>query len=1039
MRKHKLLAVLLALAMTISLLPTAAAAESGYRDTDGHWAETAIDRWSGYGIIQGNDGAFNPNGALTRAHMAAILTRLLGLPAADSAGFTDVDEGAWYAEYINRCAAAGIMLGAGGKASPNALITRQQAMVMLARALGIQPVKNPDLSAYKDGGAVSEYARGYVAAMIEAGIVGGVSADTLGCGSNITRAATVTILDRAITTYANRPDSRVEAVSGGIVLVAADGVELTGSADSVLVTQGAADGTVTLDGVTADSVLVLAENSTVVLDGNSKAETVTVSETAEGAEVVVEEDAKVTTVVTEAPESKVSVSGRVGDVVTAESAREAAVEVAKGGRVEEITAAGEKTDIAVSGKVENVTVEESAEDTTVEAGTGGVISKVDNAAEGTTVSGKGKVESVTTSGDNTTVTTKGTEVEVEKGTTGTTAGGKDVSGGTTVTTPGSSGGSSSGGSSSGGGSSHSHRYTYQDNGDGTHTGTCSCGEKTSPEAHKVDDTGVCTVCGADGFVARIGTTGYKNLQDALNVGGDVVLVKDVIEPETTFHVKDGKNVVLNLNGKTLSGGGYDAALQVSGGAKLTINGDGNVIGNDQNRYGMAVWAVDEGSLVVINGGNYSNVMNHEGDTQLDMIYVSEGGDAEINGGTFKCATPKWTLNIKDGNYSDGSSTIVVKGGTFYQYDPSHAVNENPVADFVPDGYFSVQDGEWYVVSDAKNLNGVTVKGIAGYENMVFGSLDAALTEIRPEVEKLAGLGENTCSAEQFDAFYNDGGQITWTIYGEHVLTDPRTFSFGRTASYYGAKSLTKINVVAGNSEATIDLNQTSGTFSLPYNWWGDTVKNIEIYFDGITFDGIESIPGTWATPSQDTPYIFENCTFNGKIYGYHDYNVNLTIRDSVFNAPDNVGYAIMLQSATGIGGKVVLDNNVFNGYTRGINMERNGTEFIVTNNTIKSTVQEPDRGAIQITDGKSFVVTGNTIDVNGGNAFWFHSAAKNSDVVYTIDDNDITAPYLANDDTNFGVNEKITSSGNIFNSTDIVNCMEKEGTAATPSTVTAIR
>ena len=914
-------AVLLALVLALSLLSaTALAAEGGYRDTDGHWAEEAIDRWSDYGIIQGSDGLFNPDGALTWAHMAAILTRLLGLPAAKSAGFADVQEGDWFADPINRCAAAGIMLGADGRANPNARITRQQAMVMLARALGIQPVEKADLSAYKDGGAVSAYARGYVAAMLQAGIVNGVSEDTLGVGGQITRAATVTMLDRAIVTYVHEPNTRVEAVSGGIVLVAAENVELTGSADTVLVAQGAAGGTVRLIGVRAEDVTVAAENTTLVVEGRGAAENVTLAEEAVSSRVVVAEGAQVTTVTTQAPRSTVSVSGKVDDVITTESAQRAEVEVSKDGRVGEITAAGEKTEITVSGKVDTVTVEKTAEDTTVEAGSGASIGQVDTAAEGTTVSGSGKVESVTTSGDNTTVTTKGTEVEVEKGTTGTTAGGKDVAGGTTVTTPGgsTSGGSSSGGSSSGG-SVHSHIYTYRDNGNGTHTGTCSCGATVGPEAHKVGDAGTCTVCGAGGFVARIGTTGYKNLQDALNVGGDVVLVKDVIATETTFQVKDGKNVVLNLNGKTLSGGGYDATLRVSGGAKLTINGDGNVIGNDQKRYGMAVWAVDEGSLVVINGGNYSNVMNHEGDKQLDMIYVSDGGDAEINGGTFKCATPMWTLNIKDGNYSDKSSTIVVKGGTFYQYDPSHAANENPVANFVAPGYSSVKDGENYkvlegtYVSTEEQLNAALSNPDVDTVYLADDITLSAYLEIKRSVTMIGADGVKKLSivndGDKKDRVINITGNteaVTLTLKDLDIV-GPTTGDSPRGISAYANSGALKI--VLDNCSAS------AGHY--PINIASDC-PDVEVTVKGGTYKGYCAMQ----THSPNTKVTFEGCTLIGdNVFELNEWNrfatlvinatapgADLSFKNCRIEANNPTGNTQFLLSVRTSGAKVTLDD-----------------------------------------------------------------------------------------------------------------------------------
>ena len=63
--KRKLLSLVLAFAMTTSLLTVgASAAEPTYGDTVGHWAEGSIDRWSGHGIVQGSNGAFAPQ----RAH-----------------------------------------------------------------------------------------------------------------------------------------------------------------------------------------------------------------------------------------------------------------------------------------------------------------------------------------------------------------------------------------------------------------------------------------------------------------------------------------------------------------------------------------------------------------------------------------------------------------------------------------------------------------------------------------------------------------------------------------------------------------------------------------------------------------------------------------------------------------------------------------------------------------------------------------------------------------------------------------------------------
>lgn len=242
--KRKLLSIVLALCLTLTLtlLPTMSVAAGSYADTNGHWAESSIERWSAYGIIQGSNGQFDPNGQLTCAQLATILAKLLKLPAAKDAGFSDNKADAWYYDAINRCAAAGILNGNGdGTVTPEAPISRERAIVMLGRALGIEPIREPDLTKYTDAAKVAPYAQGMVAAMIEAGIVGGVTADELAPQDNINRASTVTILDRAISTYADEAGATVKADGKGIVLVVAENVKITNAPEGskIVVADGA--------------------------------------------------------------------------------------------------------------------------------------------------------------------------------------------------------------------------------------------------------------------------------------------------------------------------------------------------------------------------------------------------------------------------------------------------------------------------------------------------------------------------------------------------------------------------------------------------------------------------------------------------------------------------------------------------------------------------------------------------------------------------------------------------------------------------------
>ena len=342
-------------------------------------------------------------------------------------------------------------------------------------------------------------------------------------------------------------------------------------------------------------------------------------------------------------------------------------------------------------------------------------------------------------------------------------------------------------------------------------------------------------------------------------------------------------------------------------------------------------------------------------------------------------------------------------------------------------------------SEQEFKQGVKISGIAGVADS-YASIQEAYEAVKAMLVENSGLAEQPLSEEAFNAFFTDGGKITWTIYGSQKVTDTRMFSFGRAANRFGeGRHITEIDIVGGNSSASLDLSAVNGTFALPYNWWNvDESVNTTLKCKNIAFNGIKYMPSaTYQSTFHSTIYEFDGCTFNGNLYSYQNFDVEMTIKNCVFNAPANTQYAFMSQ---GKGGTITLDGNTFNGYTRGINLQRATADFIITNNVIKSDCSEADRGAIQLTDGKSFVVTGNTVDVNAGNAFWFHDAASNANVTYVISDNDIKAPYIGYSGvTAFDVNTKITSSGNKFNSTDKTMCMKKGATVAEATNLTAIK
>ena len=252
--KRRVLSTIIALLLVAALLPMSVLA-AGYTDTDGHWAESSIERWSDAGVVQGTGDAFAPDSDLTCAQLATILAKLLRLPAADDAGFTDNLADAWYYDAINRCAAAGILNGyADGTVRPNETISRARAMVILARALGIEPAGTSVLNGYADAANVPDWARGYVAALIRAGIVSGVSGSRLAALADITRAQFVTILDRAIAIYADEDGATVKADDvDGIIVVVAEDVQIKDAPAGTKVVAAASAKSLKVNGTSVDA------------------------------------------------------------------------------------------------------------------------------------------------------------------------------------------------------------------------------------------------------------------------------------------------------------------------------------------------------------------------------------------------------------------------------------------------------------------------------------------------------------------------------------------------------------------------------------------------------------------------------------------------------------------------------------------------------------------------------------------------------------------------------------------------------------------
>ena len=204
---------------------------------------------------------------------------------------------------------------------------------------------------------------------------------------------------------------------------------------------------------------------------------------------------------------------------------------------------------------------------------------------------------------------------------------------------------------------------------------------------------ICEACNSVDWIAeKIVTTKEELIFAAVN-GGVVSIEKDLALDTAVYVTKDlTVNLMGNLSIPNDTAG--NGVFYVGNKSTLILNGNGTVNGVGNNVWNMALFAENKAE-VIINGGYYTNVGAKDStnpvDPHFDLIYVKYGATVTINGGTFKCETPKWTLNSSDSK----PGTIEVKGGKFYKFNPETDANDATV--YVADGYKVVQDGDWYEV------------------------------------------------------------------------------------------------------------------------------------------------------------------------------------------------------------------------------------------------------------------------------------------------------------------------------------------------------
>ena len=180
-----------------------------FPDVEDHWAQDAINDMGSRMVVFGDeDGNYNPDNNITRAEFAAVVVRALGLaPGTDARSFSDVNSTDWYSGYIEVAASYGFITGySDGTFGPNDKITREQAIVIIARALEITGLNagiagsevDGQLDSFRDKSDIFDYAKAGVAVCVKTRIITGRDDETIAPKALITRAEAATIIERLL-------------------------------------------------------------------------------------------------------------------------------------------------------------------------------------------------------------------------------------------------------------------------------------------------------------------------------------------------------------------------------------------------------------------------------------------------------------------------------------------------------------------------------------------------------------------------------------------------------------------------------------------------------------------------------------------------------------------------------------------------------------------------------------------------------------------------------------------------------------------------
>jgi len=188
--------------ITLVAHPIVAQSTQPFDDISSSYAKQEIIDLYNKKIITGtSERSFSPKESISRAEFVTVLDRLLGLEpvASPVSPYTDVAKKAWYYGWIQAAVQLGLADGvSASQFAPAKAVTRQEAAVLLARALKKLNYKTETKMSFGDDSRIAEWASTSVAAMNGLGLMKGDDKGNFRPSDPISRQETAVMIHRVL-------------------------------------------------------------------------------------------------------------------------------------------------------------------------------------------------------------------------------------------------------------------------------------------------------------------------------------------------------------------------------------------------------------------------------------------------------------------------------------------------------------------------------------------------------------------------------------------------------------------------------------------------------------------------------------------------------------------------------------------------------------------------------------------------------------------------------------------------------------------------